>query len=137
MATFFPLLAVVLLAGWVFAEFKAGKGVRLAMGLACMGSLALTMTLGNVESAVVSAKTAMHYNRSLHLISDLIEHEHAKDIPPAIARYEASVSATQSHLLAAITLKEELAEVYRTYADKQSSPTPAPTGDQETQDGPG
>ena len=123
MATFFLVLALLCFAGWVFAEFKAGKGARLALGMVCMVMLIVGMTLDHVEAAVYFAKTNMHYERSLDHIGALIERDHAEDIPPAIARYEATLSGTQDHLSAASDLKGELIEAIKALEDNTDGAT--------------
>ena len=119
----FFVLALVFFAVWIFAEFKAGKGARLALGVVCMVMLFVGMALGQLEAAVYFAHTNMWYKDSLTYIAVLIERDHAEDIPPAIARYEATLSGTQDHLSAASDLKGELIEAIKALEDNTDGAT--------------
>ena len=123
MATFFLILALLFFAGWVFAEFKAGKGARLTLGVVCMVMLIVGMTLDHVEAAGYFAKALMNYDQSLHHVVLLIDRDRAQDIPPALARYRATVYETRDHCSAAADLAQELGEAFRALEEKTDGST--------------
>ena len=125
MSTFFLVLALVLLAAWVFAEFKARTGARLTLGLAWAAMLVFSIFLNQVESAVITAKTLMYYDHSLALVSALIERGHGHDVVAAVERHQASVAAKHGHLTAASELRAGLVEAFSAI-EKEEDKEPEP-----------
>jgi len=126
MATFFIVLALLFFAGWVFAEFKAGKGARLALGVACIALLFVGMAVGHMETAVYLAKTNMRYKDSLALIAALIERDRAADIPPVVVQHLnrfQRVRDTQSYLSVACDLEQELWQAFRALDEETDDST--------------
>ena len=118
MTTFFLMLTLVCLAGWIVAEFKARKGIRLGLGLAVMVLLSLGMALDSFDQAAVRVETFMHSDDSLDRIVTLIDEGRGADIRPAVARHRADVG--DSHISRAATLAQELHDIYWRHADEET-----------------
>ena len=92
----YGLLVALLLGGWFLAEYKAGPGIRICVGLCVMGAVVLATALG---SRIESGYTLGRYHHAILLISENLPGDDAPQVREALRLYLSAEDPTPKDIV--------------------------------------